>query len=287
MKGAKKKFNSSNQLKDGNIPLKLFINTVTPTSPPAGSDLHKKKTESYFFHRQTAPSVYSSPKAQHRSLFIHNFPQQCPSFSIPHTFRNRPKKLVARLTSLHQPPLTKSRPIWSDPIRAQHFQHYTSVRSSVLPLVRISRRLDRKVYICDGCLSVSRLVLTTQQRNKHSTGPPTEVRRRWWEGAKKNGLSNSFRHSSGRGVMCGGAVMFPGELRCTTTSSFDQCSVNVVALAISGCCTLWLEEWLWMQQHQRNLTGFTMRFGHCNERGREKVGWNKGVVLVDVWSEWF
>lgn len=97
-----------------------------------------QKTESYFFHRQTAPSVYSSPKAQHRSLFIHNFPQQCPSFSIPHTFRNRPKKLVARLTSLHQPPLTKSRPIWSDPIRAQHFQHYTSVRSSVLPLVRIS-----------------------------------------------------------------------------------------------------------------------------------------------------
>lgn len=135
MKGTKKKCNSSNQLKDGNIPLKLFINTVTPTSPPAGSDLHKKKTESYFFHRQTAPSVYSSPKAQHRSLFIHNFPQQCPSFSIPHTFRNRPKKLVARLTSLHQPPLTKSRPIWSDPIRAQHFQHYTSVRSSVLPLV--------------------------------------------------------------------------------------------------------------------------------------------------------
>lgn len=137
MKGTKKKCNSSNQLKDGNIPLKLFINTVTPTSPPAGSDLHKK-TESYFFHRQTAPSVYSSPKAQHRSLFIHNFPQQCPSFSIPHTFRNRPKKLVARLTSLHQPPLTKSRPIWSDPIRAQHFQHYTSVRPFVLPLVRIS-----------------------------------------------------------------------------------------------------------------------------------------------------
>lgn len=138
MKGTKKKCNSSNQLKDGNIPLKLFINTVTPTSPPAGSDLHKKKTESYFFHRQTAPSVYSSPKAQHRSLFIHNFPQQCPSFSIPHTFRNRPKKLVARLTSPAPAHQESSDLIRSDPsttLSTLHFRPFVrpSASQSVSP----------------------------------------------------------------------------------------------------------------------------------------------------------
>lgn len=98
------------------------------------------------------------------ALFIHNFPQQC-CFSIPHTFRNCPKKP----RTSWQP--RTSLPQDDDPsttLSTLHFRPYFSWSPAQ------SNVLDRKVYICDGCLSCRyiprRLALTTQQLQQQLTG---------------------------------------------------------------------------------------------------------------------
>lgn len=113
------------------------------------------------------------------ALFIHNFPQQC-CFSIPHTFRNCPKK-----------PRTSWRPRTSLPqdddpsttLSTLHFRPYFSWSPAQ------SNVLDRKVYICDGCLSCwyipRRLVLTTQQLQQQMQG-----------GEMMKGRKNAFKQFS-------------------------------------------------------------------------------------------
>lgn len=162
------------------------------------------------------------------ALFIHNFPQQC-CFSIPHTFRNCPKK-----------PRTSWRPRTSLPqdddpsttLSTLHFRPYFSWSPAQ------SNVLDRKVYL--WWLPVLP-VYSSSTGSDNSTATATAARRRDDERAKKC-FQTVF-------------VILRGWRFLELLPPSSECC----ALAISGCCTLWLE-WLWMQhQRPRNLTGFTMR----------------------------